>query len=164
MELKKPRELFRLEKGDLVSKRNLFDLIVQSKVMESPYWGGSKMVIGNTPQQGINWIGSPPDHEAVIIKTNLGAYVEGYQDTDKSFYRYALKAKNGKVEIAEKANKCLLNQPVFHYPILLFIEKGKNWMFEGFFYVSNKNSDHVILRRGKISICSENPAERSCSQ
>jgi len=42
MKLKKPQDLFLLSAGDVVTKRNLFDLIQYSKVIGSQYWGGVK--------------------------------------------------------------------------------------------------------------------------
>ena len=57
MELKKTLDLFSLSTGDLVTKRNLYDLVQFSKVEASPYWSGTEGIIGNTPQQGINWVG-----------------------------------------------------------------------------------------------------------
>ena len=59
MELQKVNDLFSLSDGDVVSKRCLFDLIQFSKIENSLYWSGPKSVIGNTPQQGINWVGPP---------------------------------------------------------------------------------------------------------
>lgn len=69
MLLEKPQDLFLLQPGLSISKRNLYDLIQYSKVPDSPSWGENDHVIGNTPQQGINWIGSLPDRGK--IKTLL---------------------------------------------------------------------------------------------
>ncbi len=60
MELKGTLDLFRLAPRDCVSKRNLFDLIQHSKVAGSSFWSGEDLKIGNTPQQGINWVGALP--------------------------------------------------------------------------------------------------------
>lgn len=57
MDLKGVDDLFELAPGDTVSKASLNALIQYSKVEASPFWSGSAYVIGNTPQQGINWVG-----------------------------------------------------------------------------------------------------------
>jgi hypothetical protein len=90
IELKKPQEIFSLSIGDIISKRNLYDLIQYSKVKSSRYWGGEDYMIGNTPQQGINWIGKLPAVKAVIIKTRPGAYDEdGWSNESKEAYHYS---------------------------------------------------------------------------
>jgi len=92
MELIKADDLFSLSSGDTVSKKNLFDLIQFSKVGNSPYWSGPESTIGNTPQQGINWLGKPPKVRAVIIKTRPGSYEEdGWSDDRKTSYHYSFK-------------------------------------------------------------------------
>lgn len=121
MKLSKPQDLFSLASGDTVSKRNLFDLIQYSKVDSSPYWSGPEFTIGNTPQQGINWVGNLPSVKAVIIKTRPGSYEEdGWSDDDKSAFHYSFKARNGEINFKEKANDVLIKQPQHLYPILLF--------------------------------------------
>ncbi|MBT7326600.1 MAG: restriction endonuclease, partial [Anaerolineae bacterium] len=85
MELQKVRDIFSLSRGDKIPKRNLFDLIQFSKVEDSPYWSGKNSIIGNTPQQGINWVGKPPEVQAVIIKTREGAYEnDGWANSNKA--------------------------------------------------------------------------------
>ena len=92
MELKKSEELFLLSSGDLVSKKNLYQLIQDSKVEGSKYWSGANWIIGNTPQQGINWVGQLPNLQAVVIKTRPGSYEEdGWADETKSLYHHYLK-------------------------------------------------------------------------
>lgn len=85
MQLNKPQDLFSLKLGDVVTKRNLFDLVQYSKVESSQFWEAGEFVIGNTPQQGINWIGQLPAVKAVIIKTRQGSYAEdGWSDETRS--------------------------------------------------------------------------------
>lgn len=87
MELKKAQDIFLLSTGDVVTKRNLFDLIQYSKVPESQYWGGEDVRINNTPQQGINWVGELPACHAVLIKTRHGSYEEdGWANEDRTAY------------------------------------------------------------------------------
>lgn len=61
-----PADLLDLAVGDSVPKHNLHDLIY---VLQegSPHCGGAEYRIGNTPQQGINWIGQPQNLKGVII-------------------------------------------------------------------------------------------------
>ncbi len=151
MELRKPQDLFSLSIGDTVSKRNLFDLIQYSKVESSPYWSGAEFTIGNTPQQGINWVGNLPAIKAVIIKTRLGSYKEdGWSDDKKTVYHYSFKARKEKVNFKEKANEVLINQPQHLYPIFLFTESKEGWHFEGGFSVSEIEEKFVVLHKGAV--------------
>jgi len=153
MELRKPQDLFSLSSGDTITKRNLFDLIQFSKVESSPYWAGSEFVIGNTPQQGINWIGNLPAVKAVTIKTRPGSYKEdGWSDDKKTIYHYSFKARNSKVSYKEKANEVLIKQPQHLYPVFLFTESKESWYFEGAFSVSEIEDTYVVLHRGASSI------------
>jgi len=150
MELSKPEDLFSLSSGDSVTKRNLFDLIQQSKVESSPYWAGQEFAIGNTPQQGINWVGELPAVKAVIIKTRPGSYEEdGWSDDTKRSYQYSFKARKSRISYSEKANKVLIKQPQHRYPILLFTEQKGGWNFEGAFSVSEIEDTYVVLNRGE---------------
>ena len=152
VELNKPQEIFSLSTGDIVSKRNLYDLIQYSKVKSSRYWGGEDFIIGNTPQQGINWIGKLPAVKAVIIKTRPGVYDEdGWSDESKEAYHYSFKARNSVVSFGEKANKVLIGQPQYFYPIFLFTECAEGWKFEEIFSVVEIEDKYVVLKRGIIS-------------
>ena len=151
MELSRPQDLFSLSTGDTVTKRNLFDLIQYSKVESSQFWAGQEFVIGNTPQQGINWVGQLPAVKAVIIKTRPGSYEEdGWSDESKTSYHYSFKARNSVVSYEEKANKVLINQIQHLYPIFLFTEYAEGWRFEGVFTVSEIEDKYVVLNRGKV--------------
>lgn len=149
MNLKRPNDLLSLSAGDRVTKRNLYDLIQYSKVVDSQYWGGSETQIGNTPQQGINWVGSPPACHAVIIKTRPGSYEEdGWVSGERTSYRYSFKARGGEVSYSERANEVLINQPRYLYPILLFTENNNFWVFEGAFSIAEIEIKYVVLNRG----------------
>ncbi len=152
MELNKPHDLFLLYRSEKVSKRNLYDLIQYSKVENSPYWAGEDFAIGNTPQQGINWVGLLPTVKAVIIKTRTGAYDEdGWADEANTTYHYSFKARKSIVSYVEKANAVLINQPQHLYPIFLFTECDEGWNFEGSFSVSEIQLTYVILTRGETT-------------
>lgn len=149
MILKKPEDLFALTRGDIVDRENLYDLIQKSKVENSDYWSVAEMTIGNTPQQGINWIGKSPNCHGVIIKTKDGSYEnDGWTDESKITFNYSFKARKGKIKYSEKANEVLIKQPQFLYPILLFIEHKDGWLFEDFFSVSAIEDAYVVLKRG----------------
>ncbi|WP_313057269.1 HNH endonuclease [Stutzerimonas nitrititolerans] len=148
MELKGTQDLFRLTAGDSVSKRNLFGLIQYSKVPGSDFWSGEELKIGNTPQQGINWVGVPPACRAVILKTRPGSYAEdGWTNEERTAYRYSFKARDGVISHAEKANAVLIHQPRFRYPVLLFTETKSFWSYEGAFDVSAIDDRFVVLVR-----------------
>ena len=155
MKLIKADDLLSLQRGETVTKRNLFDLIQFSKVEGSPYWQGSHSRIGNTPQQGINWIGDPPRVRAVIIKTKQGAYEEdGWKGIEHNEYSYSFKAARGVISYTEKANAVLINQPQFLYPVLHFTECSEGWRFEGEFQVTEIADKHVTLRRDRTALTS----------
>ncbi len=148
MDLQKPQDLFMLESGDVVTKRNLYDLIRDSKIEGSYYWAGPRMSIGNTPQQGINWIGQLSKCRGVIIKTRPGIYkYDGWVNEEKTFFRYSFKARNGTISYSEKANKVLINQSTNLYPIFLFTDHKDSWIFEGSFSVFQIEEKYVILRK-----------------
>lgn len=148
MNLQQPLDLLSLKVGDSVLKRNLYDLIQLSKVEGSEYWAGNDLKIGNTPQQGINWLGALPKCRAVIIKAKLGSYDEdGWNTESKDSYRYSFKARNGTIVYTEKANQVLIKQPQYGYPVLLFTENKSFWKFEGKFQVSEILDSYVRLER-----------------
>lgn len=148
MEIFKSTDILKLSVGDTVSKRSLYNLIQYSKIEGSEYWAGECLKINNTPQQGINWIGELQSCLGVIIKTRLGLYEEdGWSDDSKNIYRYSFKAKGGVISYTEKANRVLVNQPQYLYPVLLFSEAGSSWRFEGFFSVEEIEGKYVVLSR-----------------
>ena len=152
MELTKPQDIFTLSIGAIITKRNLFDLIQFSKVESSPNWAGKEYAIGNTPQQGINWIGELPIVKAVIIKTRPGSYVnDGWVDDTKMVYQYSFKARDGFISFTEKANDVLIKQPQHNYPIFLFSEIRNSWYFEGAFSVVEIDDAFVVLNRSEVN-------------
>ncbi|WP_417474286.1 HNH endonuclease [Luteimonas mephitis] len=153
MQLSKPSELLELSTGDTVTKRNLFDLIQLSKVEGSAFWQDRSWLIGNTPQQGINWIGELPECRAVLIKTKPGSYEnDGWAGSSKNVYHYSFKARGGTISYTEKANRVLVNQPDYQYPILLFTEIDGRWSYEGHFSVSGIRDNHVVLERTTLPL------------
>ena len=151
MVLTKTQDLFSLLLGCTVTKRNLFDLIQFSKIKNSDYWSGGDHEIGNTPQQGINWIGKFPTIRALIIKARPGSYEDdGWTDSNKEKYRYSFKAKKGSIIYTEKANRALINQPEYFYPIFLFTEHREGWYFEGVFAVTDIETRFVTLSRNGV--------------
>ena len=138
-------QLLQLPTGSLISKRELFDLIQYSKQVDSACWHGPDWAIGNTPQQGINWIGPLTAVQAVIIKTRPGSYDADGWAGDK-YFRYSLKARNGAINRREKANAVLLQQPLYGYPILLLTEQQGGWVLEGHFSVRLEEEDAVLLQ------------------
>ncbi|NTI62371.1 restriction endonuclease [Agrobacterium rhizogenes] len=162
MLLQKSKDIFQISVGGTVSKRNLFDLIQYSKVEGSPFWAGTDFVIGNTPQQGINWIGMPPHIQGVIIKTRPGSYQhDGWLNDDRHTYRYSFKARNSVISYSELANRVLILQPQFLYPILLFTEVKGGWSFEGQFSVTEIDEMHVTLQRQGTHVRLEAATEES---
>ena len=141
-------DLLNAQVGSVISKKELYNLIQYSKVKESEYWSGESCVINNTPQQGINWIGSLPALAGVLVKVCSGSYShDGWVDAERNFYRYSFKARKGVVSLKEKANLSLLNQLEFGYPVLLYSELKQNWVFEGLFGLVECAEEYVVLGR-----------------
>lgn len=160
MILKNGSGLFDLVGQEVISKRNLFDLIQFSKVKSSSYWGGASFWISNTPQQGINWIGEFPALMGVIIKVRPGSYEgDGWADSDKVLYHYSFKARMGVISYEEKANQALIRQPQHLYPIFLFSDFGNSWSFEGRFEVFEIKDACVVLRRHEKSVDHAAPSQ-----
>lgn len=140
-------ELLDYQPGELISKASLYRLIQYSKEPGSPAWLGDEYRIGNTPQQGINWIGEFPNLKGVIVKSSGSAYDEGWLDETRNYFRYAFKAQRGIVNPQEKANRCLIQQPELGYPIILLIDSAEGWGLEGHFDVDQVQERHVVLKR-----------------
>lgn len=69
--IQKPSQLFSLLTSDTIDKGHLFKIIQFSKQKDNAFWEGPNWIINNTPQQGINWIGSYPNLKGVIIKKKV---------------------------------------------------------------------------------------------
>lgn len=139
------KSILSLEIGTLITKRNLFDLIQYSKQKNSKYWSGDEWKINNTPQQGINWIGSISHLKGVLIKTKNGSYEkDGW--VDDHTYRYSFKSRNGIINLNEKANFVLIDQVNYLYPVLLFTESKTNWLYNGAFTVVGIEDTYVELQ------------------
>lgn len=141
-------DLLKAPVGSTISKKDLYTLIQYSKVPGSEYWNGENLVINNTPQQGINWVGSLPELAGVLLKVRSGSYShDGWVNSERELYRYSFKARKGVVSHKEKANLALLNQPEFGYPVVLYSEQKNNWVFEGIFSLVECAEEYVVLGR-----------------
>jgi len=153
MNIETPSQILSLPAKSKISKRNLFDVIQYSKIEGSNFWGGSDYIIGNTPQQGINWIGNLPYLKGVIIKTYDGAYKDdGWENAKKTSFRYSFKFRNGKLNLSEIANDVLIKQPKYGYPIFLFAELDNYWEYQGSFRISKIGESFVSLEKYKEGI------------
>jgi|GEM_PF-3847309 len=141
--IKNTKDILSLDKGDRILKSSLYQIIVDSKRLDSDIYLGHEYIIKNTPQQGINWIGNNTAPQAVIIKSKYGHY---YQD---SINEYAFKARKGVVNKFELANQVLINQSKYNYPIMYFVEQGNEWKLIGFFYVKEIKNESVLLAEYK---------------
>ncbi|WP_258378783.1 HNH endonuclease [Pseudomonas mosselii] len=135
----------------LIPKRDVYTLVKMSKVHGSDWWHGEHLKIGNTPQQGINWVGQFPSLTGVIVKVWEGSYKDDGWIKDRECFRYSLKAVKGVISLTEKANRALIQQPAFSYPIALLTERGAFWRFEGVFRVSSVSSSYVELSRFELN-------------
>ena len=105
--------------------------------------------IGNTPQQGINWIGEFPKLRGVIVKMVETAYdSDQWQGAARDQIKYYLKAQLGSVNRLEKANQALLLQPALGYPIIVLAADGDYWRCAGTFdVIADAWNTHVTLVR-----------------
>lgn len=143
-----PHDLLLIDAGDEIAKSALYALIVGSKQPGSECWGGPDVRVGNTPMQGINWIGPPDAIKAVIVRSKMGRYDDdGWQGGNGDRFDYAFKARNDRINLSETANRCLIDQPAAGYPVLLLIERGESWLCEGRFDVETISATHVTLQR-----------------
>lgn len=142
----KPSDLFLMDVGAVLSKRELYDLVVRSKVLGSESWEGSEWVINNTPQQGIHWVGDVGDLRCAIVKAKSNSYVDnGWSEKVGGIFRYALKATNGVVKRGERANQALIRQPEVGYPVLLLLDHPDGWEFFGEYDVRQCDATSVLL-------------------
>src|SRR5574344_1755659 len=138
VEIHNGKDILNLRNGDKIRKNDLYEIIVKSKDDTSDSFL-KDYIINNTPQQGINWIGNDEQPKAVIIKSKSGKY-ENDSNTE-----YAFKARNGKVNKFEKANKVIINQKKYKYPIMYFFESGNNWILKGRFSIKEEKNESVVL-------------------
>jgi len=153
MNIEKPSQILSLPLGSKISRQNLSNVIQYSKVEGSDFWDGDDYIIGNTPQQGINWIGKLPYLKGVIIKTSNGAYKDdGWENTEKTSFRYSFKFRNEKLNLSEIANDVLIKQPKYAYPIFLFAKVDNYWEYQGSFFISKIEERFVSLEKYKDDI------------
>jgi len=124
-------DLLALRRGQKVLKSELYDAIVRSKVGAERSKAALRERIGNTPQQGIHWIGEFPNIRGAIVKIIHGAYEADIASGDESLIRYSLKLQKGSLLRAEKANQALLLQPAAAYPVIVLIEEGDSYRCAG---------------------------------
>jgi hypothetical protein len=136
----KGMDILNMKKGDYIDKKSLYDLIVNSKNKNSDSWAGEDYAINNTPQQGINWIGNYSCPKAVIVKSKEGKYRE-----DIHGETYAFKARNKKVNKNEKANRVIINQKRYKYPIMYFVLKNNRYYLYGRYAVNEVFDKYVTL-------------------
>lgn len=145
-------EILRLRRGDEIPTGTLSLSIALSKKPDSPLWIGEAGAIGNTPQQGINWIGQLPRPKAVIVKIVKGRYCADETDFDEANIRYSLKAQKGSVNRLEQANQALLLQPALGYPVIVLVKEAPDtWRCAGQYDASVSAWDNFIVlrRRGR---------------
>lgn len=96
----------------------------------------------------------------MIIKTRPGSYEnEGWLAENPDCYRYSFKARKSVISYTDTANRVLISQPHFLYPVFLFVEKTGAWVFEGRFSVSQIADLWVVLERDDLSRASTLPLE-----
>ena len=141
-------DMFKLKTGDQFTRSNRRTLFTGPE-------------IGNTYQRGINWIGTPPNYELVIIKSKP----EEYQDRwlhKPTLFLYYLRidhkfSTKSQINYNSKENSSLLNQNIHKAPVLLTIEDkvDKNLInVSGYFKVITKCADNEV-HKGTDSVILE---------
>ena len=111
-------DILSVKEGDLVSKSDRFKLFTGPEV-------------GNTPQKGINWLGSSPDYLYVITRCALhSGYSDKWIDASKKIFLYYLMINDrgtpsAKINYDAKENQALLKQSEHGAPIILMIDVDK---------------------------------------
>ena len=142
-------DILAVKRGDKVSRTDRFKLFTGSEV-------------GNTPQKGINWLGTPPNYLQVIARCSLhSGYSDRWIDEDAGIFLYHLMVTNRGTDQAiinykSKENAALIEQRNHGAPVLLMIdEKGYMLGVHGRFEVVtlchdnpiHPGVDSVLLRR-----------------
>lgn len=131
-------DLFKLKTGDQFTRSNRRELFTGPK-------------IGNTYQRGINWIGTPPNYELVIIKSKPEEYRDRWIHKPTHFLYY-LKidhkfSPQSKVNYNSIENSSLIKQNIHNAPVLLTIEDevNKNLInVYGYFKLVTKCADNEV--------------------
>ena len=148
--LKTLPDLFALQQGDSFSASDRKSLFTGPQV-------------GNTYQKGINWIGSPPNLDLVIVRSSPKEYGDRWLDENKNLYLYYLMidhrgTKKAKINYNSKENRALIDQHLHKAKVLLTINDSSNKSLlnvEGYFNVietrrdsgNHKEFDSVVLER-----------------
>ena len=148
--LKSINDLYKLKEGDQFSSSDRKTLFTGPK-------------IGNTYQKGINWIGTFPNLDLVIVRSSPQKYGDRWLDEGKNLYLYYLMIENrgtrqAKINYDSKENKALLDQHLHNAKVLLTTNDLSNKSLlnvEGYFNVvetrrddkNHKGFDSVVLER-----------------
>lgn len=149
-------DLLNITKGNSIDLQNYYDLIIKSKQKKWEFYN-HELIIGNTPQQGINWIGPKLTNQtynllkAVLVRAmNNNNYNDGLRENGK--YAYCFRLDNGNINYQIKPNMVLLQQQRFQYPIYLFIESPNrneliyNGKYKVLNVVTNVGQPYVLLQ------------------
>ena len=132
-------DILSLRRGDTISSSQRYKLFTGNR-------------IGNTPQKGINWLGTPPNYELVMARsTSTFAYGDRWIDNNERLYLYYLMIENrgtedARINYGSKENLAILNQRSHLAPILLMTN-------------STKQRDLIDIqgRFEVITLCQDNP-------
>lgn len=144
----KVSDLLRLPTGTKIPRGSFQRLVEESKNRLKEYFEGEDWFIGNTPQQGINWIKGKDGHlKAAIVKITGKSYNDQFIKDQEELY-YHLKANKGIVNRNESANRALIEQPNYGYPVLVLDGRGGgDWIYLGRYKVIKEDGKGVTLRR-----------------
>ena len=112
-------DILSVRRGDIIRKSDRSELFTGPSV-------------GNTPQKGINWLGTPPDYLQVIVRCEKrSGYSDRYLPESDELFLYYLMVKNrGKssasINYDSKENRALLDQAEHGAPVLLMTDPGGN--------------------------------------
>ena len=88
--------------------------------------------VGNTPQKGINWLGSAPNFLHVITRCSIhSGYSDRWIDEDAGIFLYYLMVtkrgtNSATINYSSMENTALMTQREHGAPILLMIDKDSN--------------------------------------
>lgn len=146
----KVSDLLYMRRDTRISRSLFQKLVIESKDSTKELFEGEDWYLGNTPYQGIHWIKARDDRrlKAAIVKMVGESYSDRFLTEDMEVLYYHLKAQSDKINRSEKANRALIEQPEYGYPVLVLDgHQGGDWIYRGRYEVIQEDGKGVTLLR-----------------
>lgn len=149
----KVSDLLWMSKGTEISRGVFQQLVIDSKYEDHELFEGEDWKLGNTPYQGIHWIEDAEGKiKAAVVKmyevNDDDSYEDQFLTSDHDVVYYHFKAQKGIINKDERANRCLREQRLKGYPILVLDgQDGGEWVYRGRYELLLEDETAVVLRR-----------------